>query len=285
MNVATNAPRRSILHYYGGKWRLAPWIISHFPEHRIYTEVFGGAASVLLQKPRCYSEVLNDLDDELVNLFRVLRDPDMSKQLIHQVMLTPYSRSEFVESYKAVSDPIEQARRTLFRSSAGFGSGAACGHQTGFRANATASYTTPAQDWSRFWRAIEPVTKRLSGVVIECKPAIDVLTAFDGEGVLHYVDPPYLLSTRNQNGHYNGVYRHEFGSDSEHIELANVLKSLDGFVVLSGYHSPLYGDLFSDWKAIERTGYSDGQGERQEVLWLSPRTVEALNKPRQARLL
>ena len=67
-------PRRAALRWHGGKWILAPWIIAHFPPHRVYTEAFGGGASVLLRKGRAKSEVYNDLDSEVVNLFRVLQD-------------------------------------------------------------------------------------------------------------------------------------------------------------------------------------------------------------------
>ena len=72
------APTRPIMRYHGGKWRMAPWIISNFPPHKIYIEPYGGAASVLLRKPRTYSEVYNDLAGEIVNLFRVLRSQPMA---------------------------------------------------------------------------------------------------------------------------------------------------------------------------------------------------------------
>src|SRR6266576_1049473 len=101
---------RPILRYHGGKFVLAPWIISHFPEHRVYVEPYGGAASVLLRKERSYAEVYNDLDSEIVNLFRVARDN--GKELIRVLALTPFAREEYQAAWEATDDPLEQARRT-----------------------------------------------------------------------------------------------------------------------------------------------------------------------------
>lgn len=267
-------PTRPALRYYGGKWKLAPWIISYMPAHRIYTEVFGGAASVLMQKPRVYAEVLNDLDGEIVNLFRVLRSPVQASELRRLVELTPYARDEFELSYEPDADPIEQARRTLFRSFAGFGSGAASGHQTGFRNNTSRSGTTPAEDWRNFPAAIEAFTDRLRGVVIECRPATDVLLANDYENALHYIDPPYPFDVRNHNGHYRGIYRVEMGHEAEHRELAAVLHSLSGYVMVSGYECDLYDDLYGDWEKVTKDTHADGAGERTEALWLNPAVSE-----------
>lgn len=261
---------RPALRYHGGKWRIAPWIISHFPAHRIYTEAFAGAASVLLRKPRSYAEVYNDLDGDIVNLFRVLRDFTQASELARLLHLTPYAREEFVQSYQVDPDPIEQARRTVIRSFMGFGSASATGYQTGFRANSSRSNTTPAQDWMHYPEQIPALVDRLQGVVIENRPAIDVIWAHDQPDTLHYVDPPYVFETRynvNHNGHME--YRHEM-TDDNHRELAECLKSVKGVVVLSGYGCDLYDDLYADWRRVEKSALADGAVKRTEVLWISP---------------
>lgn len=113
---------RSAIRYHGGKYRLAPWIISHFVPHRVYTEVYGGAAGVLLRKPPAAAEVYNDLDGEIVNFFRVLRNPMQARELERLLRLTPYTREEHELSSLSDCDPIEQARRTLIRANMSFGS-------------------------------------------------------------------------------------------------------------------------------------------------------------------
>lgn len=264
-----STPTRPVLRYHGGKWRLAPWIISHFPRHRVYTEAFGGGASVLLRKPRAYAEVYNDLDGEVVNVFRVLRDAAMAARLTETVALTPYARAEFVESYEPHPDPVEQARRTIFRSVAGFGSTAASGRKTGFRSNSNRSNTTPAIDWRNYPKLIAAFAERMQGVVIEERPAVEVIAQHDEPNVLHYVDPPYPHSTRTETAKWDTCYRHEM-RDDDHRSLAGVLHSVAGAVVLSGYACPLYDDeLYPDWMRVEREALADGAAKRTEVLWLN----------------
>lgn len=258
---------RPVMRYFGGKWVLAPWIISHFPEHKIYTEAFGGAASVLLRKRRCYAEVYNDLDGEVVNLFRVLRNPSQARELIRMVTLTPYSREEFNSSYLTDGDPVEQARRTLFRSFAGFGSNGVH-RNTGFRGNVTRSGTIPSHDWSALPAGLEDVVERLRGVIIEHGSAEAVLQMYDGPTTLHYVDPPYPHSTR-----VSGAYKHEM-SDSDHRELAEQVNRLKGMIVISGYACDLYDlELYTDWHRVTRPSHADGASDRIEVLWISPNAV------------
>lgn len=273
MKTATKALRRPALRYHGGKWKLAPWIISHFPEHKVYTEVFGGGGSVLMRKRRSYAEVYNDKWDVVVNVFQVLRDPDLSKELKRQLELTPFSRVEFNQTgdlcLSEISDPIEKARRTIFRSFAGFGSAATnAKYATGFRANSNRSGTTPAHDWNNYPNMIPSFVERLKGVVIENRPAIDVLNSHDTTGTLHYVDPPYVHNTRNMK-RGNAAYAHEM-TDEDHEELAAALMNLKGMVVLSGYRCELYDELFSDWACIQREAFADGAVKRVECLWLNP---------------
>lgn len=259
---------RPVLRYHGGKWRLAPWIIQHFPSHRIFTECYGGGASVLLRKPRSYAEVYNDLDGEIVGLFRVLRNPAQARELIRLVKLTPFAREEHELSYLTGGDPIEQARRTLVRSFMGFGSDG-IKRQTGFRGNVTRTGTTPALDWSRMPPVLEQVVERLQGVVIEHMPALDLLAKYDGPQTLHYVDPPYPHATRGDDNRY----RYEM-TDSDHRQLAAALHQVKGFVILSGYPCELYDqELYPGWRRVERSTHADGARDRIEVLWLSPGTV------------
>lgn len=261
---------RPLLRYHGGKYMLAPWLISHFPPHRIYTEVFAGGASTLLRKPRAYSEVLNDLEGEVVNLFRVLREPETARELARLLHLTPYAREEFEAAYEPTEDPVERARRLIARSFMGFGS-AACNpdHKTGFRSNSTRSGTTPAHDWANYPASLMVTAERLRGVVIECRPAVEVLRMHDTPETLHYVDPPYVHSTRTWAADRRKLYRHEM-SDDDHRELAEVLRGLRGAVVLSGYPCDLYDqELCPDWTRREKKHMADGARERTEVIWLN----------------
>lgn len=283
---ATAAPSRPILRYHGGKWKLAPWIVSHFPPHRVYIESFGGAASVLLRKPRATAEVYNDLDSEIVNLFRVARD--RGAELVHVVELTPFARAEFDESFQATDDPMEQARRTVVRSFMGFGGNLTrpnrngTPQRTGFRTySAKDRGSIPAQDWRNWPAALSVVLDRLQGLIIESRPAVAVIKAHDAPDALHYVDPPYVHSTRgNDAGGTHRAYRFEMDDDA-HRGQAAAVRSVNGMVVISGYACPLYDDeLYPDWQRVQRAAHADGARNRTEILWLN----DAAARQQQQRL-
>lgn len=269
----TNALKltRPLVRYHGGKWRLADWIISHFPQHRTYVEPYGGGASVLLKKPRSYSEVYNDLDAEIVNLFYVVREHGEALQ--EKIEKTPFARDEFMLAWLESEDPLERARRTLIRAYMGFGSAAVSKRSavegkaaTGFRANSNRSGTTPAADWRNYPKSLPAIIERLRGVVIENRDAMEVMRQHDAPGVLHYVDPPYVAATRDAGGDY----RHEM-NDEQHMELAKFLNNLEGMVVVSGYESEIYAEAFEGWDIVKKNALADGAQKRVEVLWIKGR--------------
>lgn len=258
--------KRPILRYHGGKWMLAKWIISNFPQHRVYVEPMGGAASVLLRKPRSYAEVYNDRDGEVVNLFNVVRKH--GDELIKRLYLTPFSKDEFNTSYHSSDDAIEAARRTIIRSFMGFGSGIQSHQRTGFRANSSRSGTTPAMDWINYPDSLRLVIERLRGVVIENKDWGKIVDQHDAPHTLVYLDPPYVLDTRYK-GKATKVYKHEF-TDDDHVEMCNKAQQLQSMCIISGYDNAIYNELLPRWKKVQRKAFADGAKERTEVLWISP---------------
>lgn len=267
-------PRRPVMRYHGGKFRIRNWIIAEFPPHSVYVEPFGGGASVLLGKERSHAEVYNDLDGEIVNVFRVLRDPDDAGRLDLLLRLTPFSRDELAASYEPTDDHIEAARRTIVRSFMGFSSASATkAHRTGFRGNATKSRVTSAVDWANYVDHLPSFVTRLRGVEIENRRADQIIRKYDSADTLFYVDPPYPLDTRYDAARRGDCYRFDM-SCPEHRLLAELLLAVRGMVVLSSYPSADYARLYAGWRQVTRRSFASGQrssSPRTEVLWISPR--------------
>lgn len=279
--IATNEIKRPALRYYGGKWNLAPWIISFFPPHKNYVEPCGGAASVLLQKPRSPLETYNDLDGNVVNFFRVLRDrPD---ELIQKIRLTPWAREEFEICRWAHDDPLENARRFYLSACMVMG-------RAPFDKTTAPRFTTDCTDkFSMIDCQISEestdhlyeIIKRFHGVQIENRDVLDLVPAYNNHNALIYFDPPYVMKTRTGKG-----YAIEFTED-QHVTSAELLRAHSGCVIVSGYACPLYTELYEShgWQRHDKEAQTNGGGKRTESVWLSPRTVEALNMPRQVAML
>ncbi len=264
-----NRLNRPIMTYHGGKWRLADWIISYFPPHRIYVEPFGGAASVLMKKPRSLGEVYNDLDDEIVNVMQVLQDAALCEQLAEVLSFTRYARAEFKRAKAPTKQAVERARRTLIRAQMGFGSAGATKPSTGFRLDVKHHAGGNQRSWAQLPQRLQDFGLRLQGVLLENRPALQVLRDHDTRDTLFYADPPYLHATRRLSG---AAYRYEMSAE-DHAELLNALHALKGRVVLSGCPHPLYDDALRGWRRVERhaqISVNKGGGTRIEVLWLSP---------------
>lgn len=294
------AVRRPVLRYHGGKFRMAPRLIELFPDHRVYTEAFGGGGSVLMLKPRSYSEIYNDLDGEVVNVFRVLQDRRKAARLEAALRVTPFARAEFELSYKHSRSDVERARRTIIRAFMGWGSDgitrtkATCAGfntrisstmSTGFRWNSNRSGTTAASDWKVWPSQIPAFVERLQGVTIENRDAKDIIAKMDREDCLHYVDPPYPFSVRAFGNGSTPEHRYRWEmTDRQHRELSVLLHSLRGMVIISSYPGPLYDRLYRGWKTVCWTGGQFWGGTkklgmsketRTECVWMNRAAVKA----------
>ncbi|RTY68038.1 DNA adenine methylase [Pseudomonas veronii] len=269
-----------VIRYHGGKFRLAPWVLQHFPAHTCYVESFGGAAGVLMQKSRSYAEVYNDMDGDIVNLFRVFQAEQSRNALAELLVLTPYSREEFELAWEPTDNQIERARRTIIRAQMGFGSAGATKGITGFRIDTKRKYGTAQSLWTKYPEQIAVIGQRLAGVLIENRPAIEVIKAHDDSGTLHYVDPPYMHGTRYKNAVSGRYYRHEM-TDADHRELIGTLLEAKGMVALSGYDSEIYREMLIGWSmnsTSARISAGRGTSSRQECLWLNPACMNALHR-------
>ncbi|MFU8927773.1 DNA adenine methylase [Acinetobacter puyangensis] len=259
--------KHPLIRYHGGKFRLSDWIISHFTSHETYVEPFGGGASVLLLKQPSRIEVYNDLDDDVVNFFKVLRDEKLSAELALQIELTPYSRTEFLNARADTSDMVEKARRLVIRAQMGFGSAGATKGNTGFRLDTARGGSDIVTIWQRQSKVILQAAARLKQVLIENRDAVKVIEDHDREDTLFFVDPPYVLDTRSMGGK---AYRHEM-TNADHEQLVSILKNCKGMVILCGYEHPIYETL--KWKKIKKSVAAAGQSGsvlREEVLWINP---------------
>lgn len=258
--------------YYGGKVGLAPLICSLLPPHRVYVEPFFGCGAVLFAKTPSGHEIVNDLDHNVVTFFRVLRERPEELELACR--LTPYARAEYAASELDEDlDDLERARRFWVRVNQSFGKTA--GRQTGFSVTNKRSVSTAASAWSRIGRFTR-VAERLQRVVFECCDAATLIErmAVASDAAI-YVDPPYLAETRRGRDRQRpGDYLCDMGLAEDHERLAEVLKATPAAVVLSGYPSPLYQDLYADWWRLDvpvrvhgSNAVTNVRGDRIEVLW------------------
>lgn len=248
--------------YYGGKMSLAAEIAAVLPEHDHYVEPFAGSLAVLLAKKPSRAETVNDLDGDLVNFWRTLRD--RPEDLAHLALLTPHSRDEY-ESCKAerADDDLERARRVWVLLTQGRSHSM---KPTGWKNAVKATARQPLTDTLvTFASRIMPAAERLKYVTIENRDAVEMVREYGrDEGVCIYADPPYVGSTRS-----SGNYRLEMLADDLHSNLARALLSCRSTVVLSGYASSLYDELFAGWHRLEFpvTRGLHGQAKAPEVLW------------------
>lgn len=249
----------AILKYPGGKWRIADWIISFFPEHKVYVEPYFGSGACFFNKQPSYIETINDIDGNVVNLFRVCRD--YPEELARAINLTPFSRDEFISCNTPSNDPIEQARRTLVRYHQSFGTSNS--NKNSWRNVQTYGGPRCATMWNCLPEIIVNCCERLKEAQIENTDALTLIERYNDENTLIYCDPPYLQELRKKN-----MYKHEM-SNEQHIELLKVLKASKSKIILSGYDNDLYNSELSGWTTAEKQTIAQMGLHRTEKLWMN----------------
>lgn len=251
--------------YPGAKWGVAPWVISHFPEHRSYLEPFFGSGAVLFTKSRSAIETVNDIDGDVVNLFDWIRkDP---ARLAHAIRFTPYARDEYDRAWAAQYTETDNFRRAVnfyIRMMMGHGF-RTTGEKVGWKNDVQgreAAYA--AKCWAKTPEVIIQAAERLRGVQIENRPAVELIRRFNYQNVLIYADPPYMLGTRQNRKQY----RHEM-TDDDHMELLEAIKAHRGPAIISGYDSDLYNRELKGWYKDGRTSFTQTASKRREILWMN----------------
>jgi DNA adenine methylase len=260
--------------YFGGKSRLAPWIASLLPPHRTYVEPYFGSGAVLFAKPPSHTEIVNDLDGEIVNFFRVLRD--RWDDLERACLLTPYAREEYTACQIDPSlDPVERARRWFVRVNASISH---TPRNTGWavaRAADGGGGSDHAHKFANYVGRFAAAAARLQRVQIDNRPALEVIAKHDHPATCFYVDPPYVQDVRSLRTKRRGTdYRVDQSDPAEHRALAETLRACRGTVLLSGYEGELYAELYADWCRADRrvmipTGNGSGRAAKWgvEVIW------------------
>ncbi len=262
--------------WYGGKFSHLGWLLPLLPNTRHYCEPFGGSAAVLLNRAPSPVETYNDIDGEVVNFFRVLRD--RKDALIEAIGLTPFSRQEFEKAISELTEglsDLERARRFYVRARqvrTGLAQTASSGRWAHCRLTSRAGMAGAVSRWLGSVEDLPEIAQRLLRVQIENDLAASVIKRYDSEETLFYCDPPYPHDARGDRN----AYGYEM-TDDEHRELARLLHRVEGRVALSGYRCDLMDELYGDWRCVEAPikNCHSVKTPRREVLWVNYDLEEA----------
>src|SRR2546426_9102319 len=255
--------------WYGGKYSHLDWLLPLLPTCHHYVEPFAGSAAVLLNREPSPVETYNDIDGEVTNFFRVLRD--RKEKLVEQIGLTPFSREEFYRalSEENVANDVERARRFFVRARqarTGLAQTASLGRWANCKNTSRAGMSGVVSRWLGSVDALPDIALRLLRAQIENRPAIEVIRLYDSAGTLFYCDPPYVHSSRGDSK----AYEFEM-ADAQHSELASVLSRSKGKVAISGYRCDLMDELYKKWRRVDAPPKQCHSIKklRQEALWLN----------------
>jgi DNA adenine methylase len=264
------AHKKIVFGWYGGKFSHLDWLLPQLPAAHHYCEPFAGSGSVLLNRKPTAIETYNDIDGDVVNFFRVLRD--RGDDLARAIALTPFSREEFhraiVGSTKSISD-LERARRFYVRARqarTGLAQTATLGRWANCKNTSRSGMSGVVSRWLGGIEGLDDICERLLRVQIENRPAVDVIRLYDSPSTLFYCDPPYLHETRGDTKAYSFEMDH-----AAHVELAETLNAVKGKAAVSGYNHPVMEKLFKGWRRYDAPAKQchSIKKMRQECLWMN----------------
>lgn len=246
---------------------MAQWIIHKMPEHGVYLEPFFGSGAILFNKQPSRIETVNDIDGNIVNLFKVIREKP--EQLANVIEFTPYSREEYYQSFHHLQSSLSDVERArVFMVRCWMARGGKTSDRTGWRHNVDSNTVNAIPDWNKLPKRILEATKRLKNVQIENQDALTLIKKYNHDDCLIYADPPYVLETRTKRHYANEM------TDAQHEELVKKLNNHSGYVLLSGYDNDLYNDILKGWSKATILNQTVTGKNKQEVLWISPTIVE-----------
>lgn len=262
--------------WYGGKYSHLDWLLPRLPRTDQYIEPFGGSAAVLLNREPSNVETYNDIDGDVVNFFKVLRED--TDELLREIALTPFSRQELAEAVEKKNNgqlsDIERARLFFVRAGqtrSGLAQEATPGRWAYCKKTSRRDMSGAVSRWHGRLENLHDTADRLRRVQIENRPAVEVIERHDDSNALFYCDPPYPHDARGDSNAYGFEM-----TDEEHRELAEALHQCEGQVAISSYQCDLYEDLFGDWSRIdseEKTMHTT-KDKRVESLWVNYEPVE-----------
>ena len=272
-------PLPAAITWYGGKQQLARRIDALLPKTPAYAEPFVGGGALLFHRAPSKIEAINDIDGDLINFYRVLRDPATAARFVERLELTPYSEREWRDARDPTDEPVERACRFYVLIRQSYSSGGGSWGYSNAR-NINGGICNPASVWRNKISGLDAIIERLSNVQIFDRSWFNFALTFNNANSLLYLDPPYLASTRADTNH---VYQNEMMAAHEHEALLDFCRQSQAAIALSGYHSDLYDRALADWNSVDletelrsapRTG---GLRKRIEVVWRNPRCMELVD--------
>ena len=252
---------RSVLKYPGAKNKLAEWIISNMPKHEIYLEPFFGSGVVFFNKPEVKIETINDINSDVYNYFKVIRD--CPNELCEALLFTPYSRDEYENSYKheANETDIEKARKFAVRCFMGFGNSNR--YKNGFRTSQQSNSPQIPKLWKKIPEELHLASMRLLNTQIENLDYKKLLQRYNSEEVFIYLDPPYLPNVRTPY-----LYKNEMDI-KDHEELLDIILKHPSKIMISGYSNPLYENALKNWKKLTKNNQVESGRIKEEAIWMN----------------